>query len=668
MKYSDYSLSGRATSRFICISLIALALVGCDKPGPNTELSQDSAAASAFTIARNQAFVKDLDLDDQQDFIDAMRGMVAEAPNDAVISDSGIQVWDAGAYDFIQGDAPDTVNPSLWRQAKLNNIRGLFKVSDGIYQLRGFDLANTTLIKGETGWILIDPLTTLETTSSAMAFAEQHLGEITLSGVIFTHSHIDHFGGVLALIDPEQAATGNLPIIAPAGFMAESTSENIIAGPAMARRGSYMFGNGLERSATGHVDSGLGKQVVYGSTSILPPTVVIDKPQVSMRVDGVDFDFFNMPGSEAPAELTFYLPQHRAFCGAEVLSHVMHNVLTLRGAKVRDALLWSDYIGQSIDRLDEVEIFFNSHHWPTWGHQRIITQMQQQQDMYKFIHDQTLRLANLGFTPREIAEKLELPKSLAGNFHLRGYYGTLSHNSKAVYQHYFGWYEGNPAQLNPLPPAESALRYVEFMGGSQTILERATESLSLGEYRWVVELLNHLVFAEPDNSAAKSLLAEAYLQLGYQAESGPWRDIYLSAARELTEMRSEGYYDPAFAKAFLEQVPLDQFMKALTVRLDADKAESERLVLNVFFTEQQTNYVLTVRNSVMHYQQKPPAADADASIALSKQLFVNILIGQVAVPELLTSDELKVEGSVLRLLKFFSLLGGSNDNFNIVTP
>ncbi len=668
MKYSDYSLSGRATSRFICISLIALALVGCDKPGPNTALSQDSAAASAFTIARNQAFVKDLDLDDQQDFIDAMRGMVAEAPNDAVISDSGIQVWDAGAYDFIQGDAPDTVNPSLWRQAKLNNIRGLFKVSDGIYQLRGFDLANTTLIKGETGWILVDPLTTLETTSSAMAFAEQHLGEITLSGVIFTHSHIDHFGGVLALIDPEQAATGNLPIIAPAGFMAESTSENIIAGPAMARRGSYMFGNGLERSATGHVDSGLGKQVVYGSTSILPPTVVIDKPQVSMRVDGVDFDFFNMPGSEAPAELTFYLPQHRAFCGAEVLSHVMHNVLTLRGAKVRDALLWSDYIGQSIDRLDEVEIFFNSHHWPTWGHQRIITQMQQQQDMYKFIHDQTLRLANLGFTPREIAEKLELPKSLAGNFHLRGYYGTLSHNSKAVYQHYFGWYEGNPAQLNPLPPAESALRYVEFMGGSQTILERATESLSLGEYRWVAELLNHLVFAEPDNSAAKSLLAEAYLQLGYQAESGPWRDIYLSAARELTEMRSEGYYDPAFAKAFLEQVPLDQFMKALTVRLDADKAESERLVLNVFFTEQQTNYVLTVRNSVMHYQQKPPAADADASIALSKQLFVNILIGQVAVPELLTSDELKVEGSVLRLLKFFSLLGGSNDNFNIVTP
>ena len=668
MKYSDYSLSGRATSRFICISLIALALVGCDKPGPNTALSQDSAAASAFTIARNQAFVKDLDLDDQQDFIDAMRGMVAEAPNDAVISDSGIQVWDAGAYDFIQGDAPDTVNPSLWRQAKLNNIRGLFKVSDGIYQLRGFDLANTTLIKGETGWILVDPLTTLETTSSAMAFAEQHLGVITLSGVIFTHSHIDHFGGVLALIDPEQAATGNLPIIAPAGFMAESTSENIIAGPAMARRGSYMFGNGLERSATGHVDSGLGKQVVYGSTSILPPTVVIDKPRVSMRVDGVDFDFFNMPGSEAPAELTFYLPQHRAFCGAEVLSHVMHNVLTLRGAKVRDALLWSDYIGQSIDRLDEVEIFFNSHHWPTWGHQRIITQMQQQQDMYKFIHDQTLRLANLGFTPREIAEKLELPKSLAGNFHLRGYYGTLSHNSKAVYQHYFGWYEGNPAQLNPLPPAESALRYVEFMGGSQTILERATESLSLGEYRWVVELLNHLVFAEPDNSAAKSLLAEAYLQLGYQAESGPWRDIYLSAARELTEMRSEGYYDPAFAKAFLEQVPLDQFMKALTVRLDADKAESERLVLNVFFTEQQTNYVLTVRNSVMHYQQKPPEADADASIALSKQLFVNILIGQVAVPELLTSDELKVEGSVLRLLKFFSLLGGSNDNFNIVTP
>lgn len=649
--------------------LLSLAVVsGCDQSSNSLQQRDGLSAASQFTIASNKAFVKNLDLDNQQDFEDARRGMVAEAPNTALTSESGVQVWDASAYDFIVGEAPDTVNPSLWRQAKLNNIRGLFKVDEGIYQLRGFDLANTSLIKSDSGWILVDPLTTLETTEAAMAFAEQHLGEIKLTGVIFTHSHIDHFGGVLSLINAQQAADNNVPIIAPSGFMEEATSENVIAGPAMTRRGTYMFGNSLPRSAIGHVDAGLGKQVVYGSTSILQPTVVIDRPEMTMTVDGVEFDFYNMPGSEAPAELTFYLPEHKAFCGAEVLSHVMHNVLTLRGAKVRDALLWSDYIGQSIDRLDDVEVFFNSHHWPTWGHDRIITQMEQQQDMYKFTHDQTVRLANLGYTPREIAERLKLPDSLAGNFHLRGYYGTLSHNSKAVYQHYFGWYQGNPSQLNPLPPEQSSLRYVEFMGGAEAILEKASQSMQRGEYRWVAEVLYHLVFAQPDNGSAKQMLAEAYQQLGYQSESGPWRDIYLSGALELLSGTADQHYDPEFGRAFVQQVPLEQFMKALSVRLDGEKAEGERLVLNVLFTDQQQNFVLTVRNSVMHYKETPAAANADVSIALSKNLFVEILLGQVGIQQLLTTDELAVDGSVLKLLKFFSLMGESNDNFNIVTP
>ena len=649
--------------------LLSLAVVsGCDQSSNSLQQRDGLSAASQFTIASNKAFVKNLDLDNQQDFEDARRGMVAEAPNTALTSESGVQVWDASAYDFIVGEAPDTVNPSLWRQAKLNNIRGLFKVDEGIYQLRGFDLANTSLIKSDSGWILVDPLTTLETTEAAMAFAEQHLGEIKLTGMIFTHSHIDHFGGVLSLINAQQAADNNVPIIAPSGFMEEATSENVIAGPAMTRRGTYMFGNSLPRSAIGHVDAGLGKQVVYGSTSILQPTVVIDRPEMTMTVDGVEFDFYNMPGSEAPAELTFYLPEHKAFCGAEVLSHVMHNVLTLRGAKVRDALLWSDYIGQSIDRLDDVEVFFNSHHWPTWGHDRIITQMEQQQDMYKFTHDQTVRLANLGYTPREIAERLKLPDSLAGNFHLRGYYGTLSHNSKAVYQHYFGWYQGNPSQLNPLPPEQSSLRYVEFMGGAEAILEKASQSMQRGEYRWVAEVLYHLVFAQPDNGSAKQMLAEAYQQLGYQSESGPWRDIYLSGALELLSGTADQHYDPEFGRAFVQQVPLEQFMKALSVRLDGEKAEGERLVLNVLFTDQQQNFVLTVRNSVMHYKETPAAANADVSIALSKNLFVEILLGQVGIQQLLTTDELAVDGSVLKLLKFFSLMGESNDNFNIVTP
>ena len=658
---------GANISSKIGLSLFILATFsGCEK-SPEEPANSESAATD-FTIASNQQFADSLQLDHQQDFEDARRGMVAEAPNDSVTAASGVQIWDGAAYDFIRGEAPETVNPSLWRQAKLNNIRGLFKVDEDIYQLRGFDLANSTLIKSDNGWILVDPLTTMETTKFAMDFAELHLGKINLTGVIFTHSHMDHFGGVLSLINSQQAAANNVPIIAPVGFMAEATSENIIAGPAMTRRGSYMFGKLLQRSATGHVDAGLGKQVIFGSISILQPTVVVDQPETRMVVDGVEFDFYNMPGTEAPAELTFYLPKWKAFCGAEILSHVMHNVLTLRGAKVRDALLWSDYIGQSIDRLDDVEVFFNSHHWPTWGHERIITQMQQQQDMYKFTHDQTLRLANIGYTPKEIAERLKLPESLAGNFHLRGYYGTLSHNSKAVYQHYFGWYEGNPAQLNPLPPAKSSVRYVEFMGGADQVLEKAIVSMKNGEYRWVGEVLNHVVFADPDNMKARKLLAEAYRQMGYQAESGPWRDIYLTGAKELVEGKGEESFDKQLSREFILQVPLVEFMKALSVTLDADKAANQRLKINMFFKALDQNFVLTIRNSVMHYREAAYDESADASVVLSRELFFQIMMKQVGITDLLTTDELQVEGSVLKLLNFFAMLGESNDNFNIVLP
>ena len=652
--------------RFVAFIAFAFLLQGCDPQIAQSNMSE--TAASDSTLAHNQQFIENLDLGNQQDFEDANRGLVARAPNDELVNQQGDIIWNPGSYSFITGDAPDTVNPSLWRQAKLNNIRGLFKVEEGIYQLRGFDLANTTLIQSDNGWIIVDPLTTLETTAAAMEFAQQHLGEINVTGVIFTHSHADHFGGILAIMNSEEARLQGVPLIAPAGFIQEATSENIIAGPAMTRRGNYMFGDSLEHSVTGHIDAGLGKQVVFGSLSIVPPSVTVDQPQMNINVDGVDIEFFNMPGSEAPAELTFYLPKWKAFCGAEVLSHVMHNVLTLRGAKVRDALLWSDYIGQSIDRLDDVDVFFNSHHWPTWGHDRIIVQMQQQQDMYKFIHDQTLRLANLGYTPREIAEQLKLPDSLAKNFHIRGYYGTLSHNSKAVYQHYFGWYDGNPANLNPLPPEQSAIRYVEFMGGSEAILRGAGDYMAKGDYRWVGEVLNHVVFAEPDNLPAREMLAEAYRQMGYQAESGPWRDIYLSGAAELISGQVKQRFLKANSKAFLQEVPLEQFMKALSVNLDAEKAEGESLTLNVFFTERQQNFVLTIRNSVMYYQEAPFNEIADVSIKLSQDMFIGILVGEVSAIEMVGSDQLSIEGSMLKLLNFFSLLGESSDDFNIVLP
>jgi len=389
---------------------------------------------------------------------------------------------------------------------------------------------------------------------------------------------------------------------------------------------------------------------------------------MDISIDGVAFTFYNMPNSEAPAELTFYLPELKAFCGAEILSHVMHNILTLRGAKVRDALLWSDYIGQSIDRLEDVEIFFNSHHWPTWGHHRIITQMQQQQDLYKFIHDQTLRLANLGYTPREIAEQLELPESLANEFHVRGYYGTLSHNSKAVYQHYFGWYDGNPANLNPLPPEQSARRYVEAMGGADAMLTAAAKYLAEGEYRWVGEMLNHLVFAQPNNAAAREMLAQAYQQMAYQAESGPWRDIYLSGARELVYGKQVAGEIKLNSSAFLSEVPLDQFVKAMTVNLDPQKAASKQLKINLSFTDKQKNFVVTIRNSVMHYAELPVDPTADASINITQSMFVGMLVGAVGASDIITSDEVSIDGSMLKLVSFFSLFGESNDNFNIVLP
>lgn len=650
----------------IVLSFLLSLVTACDDSGPVIPMAD--SAASMHTVQHNEAVKASMALDDQQDFIQARRGLIAEAPLDPVVNEAGRTIWDPSNYNFIAGEAPATVNPSLWRQASLNNIRGLFKVSEGIYQLRGFDLANITLIEGKTGWIVVDPLTTMETARGALAFARQHLGDKPVSAIIFTHSHIDHFGGVLGITSAEEVAERGIEIIVPSGFIEEATSENIVAGPAMMRRSMYMYGQRLERSATGHVDSGLGKQPVFGSTSILQPTLIIDQPLMPMTVDGVEFIFQNMPGSEAPAELVFYLPQHSAFCGAEVVSRNQHNLYTLRGAKVRDGLRWANHIDEAIKQLDGVDIYFGSHHWPIWGSERIVTFMERQRDMYRFIHDQTVRLANLGNTPKEIAEQIKLPESLASNFSNRDYYGTVSHNSKAVYQYYFGWYDGNPANLNPLPPVETAKRYLEFMGGAAAVLEKAQQSYDQGDYRWVAEVLNHVVFAEPKNVEARKLLAKSYQQMAYQAESGPWRDVYLTAAYELLNGGPDAGVNMKDAVEFLREVPVAEFIKALTVQLDAEKAEGQQLTVNLVFTDIEESFVLNVSNSVLHYQQAEPVESADATLRLSHDLFIDMLVGDAGVKEMLTSDQLSVEGSTLKLLKFFSMLGKAPGDFNIVEP
>ncbi|MGB5702983.1 MAG: alkyl sulfatase dimerization domain-containing protein [Polyangiales bacterium] len=637
-------------------------------PGDSAPDLAGNSAATAQTASNNAAVAAALPLSDQQDFEDARRGLVASDPDLRVDLEDGTPVWDMTAYRFMDGTPPGSVNPSLWRQAQLNNIHGLFKVTEGIHQLRGFDLANMTLIDGQTGWIVVDPLTAEETARAAMAFARKHLGDKPISAIIFTHSHVDHFGGVLGIMSADEADERKVPIIAPEHFLEEATSENILAGVTMGRRSIFMYGKNLPRGERGHVGSGLGKGPAFGTIGILPPTTVIRKTPTEMTIDGVKLIFQSAPGSEAPAELTFYLPDQKTFCGAEVVSHNMHNLYTLRGAKVRDALKWSGYIDEIIQIFGEAEVYFGSHHWPIWGNDRIIDFLEKQRDMYKYIHDQTMRLALVGLTPREIAEQLRLPKRLRESFPNRGYYGTLSHNAKAVYQRYFGWYDGNPANLNPLPPAEAGAKYVELAGGAANLMQNAESAYDQGDYRWAAEVLNHLVFADPDKQEAKDLLAEVYDQLGYQAESGPWRDSYLTGAFELRHGGPEVGVDLASAIDMLKHAPIERFLDAMATRLNPEKAEGKEMIVNLVFSDIGTSYVLELQNSVLRHYTRDPHPDANVTLRITKGLFLQMIAGRAGLKDTLFGDDLEIEGSRLDLVSFFRLFDKPSGTFNIVTP
>ena len=655
--------------RALALLALATSLAGC-----SGEVAQPGADAlghttpSHATLEANRRVAEELPLSDPGDQRDARRGLIASAESLVVEGLDGASVWDMNDYAFIGREAPGSVNPSLWRQAGLNNIHGLFEVTDGVYQLRGFDLANMSLIEGESGWIVVDPLTTRETSAAALAFARQHLGERPISAIIFTHSHVDHFGGVLGAVDGAALARGDIRIIAPEGFLEEATSENVIAGTTMNRRAMFMYGRRLARSERGHVDSGLGKSPAFGTVGILGPTDIVDRTPQPMTIDGVRFVFQNAPGSEAPAELTFYLPAKKAFCGAEVLSRNMHNLYTLRGAKVRDALRWSGYIDEAIKLFPETEVYFASHHWPLWGNEQVIDFLKKQRDGYKYIHDQTLRLASQGYTPAEIADALEMPQSLRTSFPNRGYYGTTRHNARAVYQAYFGWYDGNPANLDPLPPVEAATRYVRMMGGAEAILAQARADFDAGDYRWVAEVLNHLVFAEPDNRDARQLLAATYDQLGYQAESGPWRDVYLTGAYELRHGTPDQGISLASALDLIRQTPVARFMDLIATLLNGPKADGEALTINFIFTDLDQTYVLEVENAVLHHRLEQADPAANASIELTHEMFLRLILRQAGIREILTSDEVNFKGSKLDLVRFFSLLDKPDETFNIVTP
>lgn len=656
----------------LALPLLAAAGLACGVGEPIDRGQADPQGhtpAAADTTRANEEAAGALPLADEQDFADARRGLLASEPEVVIEDDRGRRIWDTSAYGFVSGDAPATVHPGLWRQARLNGIHGLFEVVDGVYQVRGYDLSNMTLIRGATGWIVVDPLTARETAAAALALARRTLGDAPVVAVVFTHSHVDHFGGVASVLPEDPVARAALRVLAPARFLEEATSENVLAGVAMGRRASFMYGMPLARSPRGHIDTGLGKEPARGTIGIAPPTERIDHTPQETTIDGVRFVFQYAPESEAPAELTFYLPDLKAWCGAEIVSHTLHNVYTPRGAKVRDALRWSGYIDEAMRLFADAEVVFASHHWPIWGRERVRDHLEQQRDSYRYIHDQTLRLANEGYTPREIAETLELPASLRRGFANRDYYGTVRHDAKAVYQWYFGWYDGNPANLDPLPPAELGRRYVEAMGGRDAVLAQARDAAERGEHRWVATLLDHLVFAAPDDRDARELLAASYDQLGYRAESGPWRDIYLTGAYELRHGAPEGAaVDLAGAQDLLRATPLDAMFAALAVRLDGPRAEGRRQTFNFVFTDVGETHVLELENSVLHHRRDRPAADADATVRLTRELWLRLATGQAGLRELVLSDDLAVEGSRLELLRFLGLFGRPSGTFPIVTP
>lgn len=628
--------------------------------------------ASEFTIQANQNVLHTLPFNDKQDFEDARRGFIAKPDTLTIKDDKGNVVWDLEQYKTYIGldkTAPDTVNPSLWRNAQLNMEYGLFKVTDKIYQIRGFDLSNITFIQGDKGWIVFDPLISPQTAKAALAFINKTLGERPVSAVVYSHSHVDHYGGAAGLFNsPDEVKKNGVQIIAPEGFTEHAVSENVIAGNAMARRAVYMYGALLPRNAQGSVNGGLGQTTSTGVPSLLLPTRFITKTGEEVTLDGVRMVFQMTPGTEAPAEMNTWFPDSKALWMAENTTNTMHNILTLRGAQVRDALKWSSYLNETIETWgDQAQVKFQSHHWPRWGNASIVDYFKKQRDLYKYIHDQSVRLMNMGYTGEEISEKIALPPELNDFWPNRGYYGTLRHNSRAVYQRYMGWYSGNPSDLDNLPPEMVGPKYVEFMGGEQALLKKAKASFDKGEYRWVAEVLKHLVFANPNNQEGKLLLADALEQLGYQAESGPWRSVYLQGAYELRNGVPTAGGTVTASPDTIRAMSPSMLFDYLAVRINPEKAAGKKMVVNMDFTDIGEKHTLSLENAVLNHTTRY-AASPDVTVTLSKQTLDDIQLGQGTLEQKIASGEIKVQGDQQTFSDFVGLLDKFNFWFNIVTP
>ncbi len=626
--------------------------------------------ASPSVIAQQRAMLQSLPFADTADFDDAARGFLGTIEHAKVMSPSGRVVWSLEPYGFLSdAEAPPTVNPSLWRQSRLNMQHGLFEVVPGVYQVRGLDIANMTLIEGDTGVIVLDTLTSIEGARAAMELYFGHRGRKPVTAVIFSHTHTDHWGGARGVIDDAMLASGKVPIIAPNLFMEHAVSENIIAGPAMLRRAQYQFGPLLAKGVRGQVDCGLGKSMAAGSVALLRPTDLIMATGDKRVIDGVEFEFQMAPNSEAPAEMHFYLPRYKLLNLAENCTHNFHNLLPFRGADVRDALAWSKYLNEALKMWGgKAEAMCGQHHWPVWGRERIDTMIRQQRDLYKFAHDQTIRLMNHGLTAAEIAETIRLPKSLDGAWHGRGYYGHIRHNVKAIYQKYLGWYDANPVNLDPLPPVESGKKYVEYMGGAEAILSRAKADFDKGEFRFVAQALSHLVFAEPDNEKARAMLADTFEQLGYAAESTTWRNAYLFGAQELRHGMPKTPPRPPMPRETLAALRTEQLWDVLGVRLNGPKAEGKHIVLNWSFSDTGETFALNLENSALTYTEGVQAANADASFILDRATLDEVIAKQTSFPEAVAAGKVKLSGNAMQLAELMSLMDEFPRMFEIVEP
>ena len=652
--------SKKSIMKLIVMSLVlSISLYAAEEPKD----------ASSFTKEKNAQVLKDLPFSDTQDFTDAKKGFIATLPNLVIKNDKGEVVWDMDSYNFEVGKpVPFTVNPSLWRIAQLNQLNGLFQVTDKVYQVRGFDLSNMTIIEGNTGVILIDPLISSETAKAALELYYQNRGEKPVKAVIYSHSHVDHYGGVKGVVSEKDVKSGKVKVLAPEGFLAEAVKENIYAGNAMSRRSFYAQGLLLPRNEKGHVDTGLGKTSSNGTITLIAPNDIIKTTGEKRNIDGVEIEFLMAPNTEAPAEMLMYFSQFKMLNTAEDATHTLHNLYTLRGAQVRDAENWWKVLDEALARYGEkTDVVIAQHQWPKWGNKEIVSYLSNHRDAYKYLNDQTLRLINKGYTMTEIAEMVKLPEKLDQDWALRGYYGSVSHDVKAIYQKYLGWYDSNPANLNPLPPEESAKKYVEYMGGTKAVIKKAKEAYNKGDYRWAAEVMNKVVFAEPNNTEAKNLQADILEQLGYQSENGTWRNEYLMGAYELRNGVIKTTATTASPDT-LTAMTSDMVLDYIGIHIINDKATNKKISFNWEEPNLKEKYQVTLENNTLVYRKVNSFKTADFNITIPKESLLGVIGNATTLDKEIQAGRAKATGDTAKFNELMGILDTFTPDFNIVTP